>query len=382
MAQRRRANGLGSEWFNAKRNRYEVRITVNGKRRTLTGKTQAEAWANVDALRATMKASGELPPNPTVAEYANVWVRDVLPGTDLARSTREQYDRMLTLYVLPYVGTVRLADLRDRHVRAMLAGLRDSEKSENTRRQARGVLSGMLEQAQRDELVDRNAARLVGRVRGRTEKQQRTMTPEQARALLSEAPGDVWGALVALLLESGVRKGEALGLSWAAVDLDADPPEIRIRQAIKKSGHALYLDEPKTPGSVRTIHVPGVAARLKAWKATQAGHRLALGPDWGGEWADADLVFTDEAGSPLHPDRVNIVIKRMTTRALGEPWTPHELRHTAASLMLAAGVDLKHVSERLGHSSIRVTADVYAHLLKDSQVDAANSLAGMLYTDA
>jgi integrase len=93
-----------------------------------------------------------------------------------------------------------------------------------------------------------------------------------------------------------------------------------------------------------------------------------------------DLVFTSPIGTPLDPHRVGRAVKSITTEAVGEPWTPHEMRHSAASLMLAQGVPLKTVSETLGRSSIRVTADVYGHLLEPAKTEAADAMDRVLFS--
>jgi integrase len=118
---------------------------------------------------------------------------------------------------------------------------------------------------------------------------------------------------------------------------------------------------------------------LRRHRATQAGERLAFGSGWGGHWTPLALVFTSTIGTPLDPDRVNRKVQTITEAAGLGRWTPHELRHSAASILLATGVPLKVVSEMLGHSSIRVTADVYGHLLGPARQEAADAMASALW---
>jgi integrase len=262
----------------------------------------------------------------------------------------------------------------------MLKRLTDQGLSPATIRQARSVLSRALRTAEIDGLIVRNPARLVDAVR-QTNAEGRTLTPQQARTLLTACQGHEHEALVPTLLSLGLRKGEALGLSWRDVDLDGSPARVSVRRALKKDGRGgLYLDEPKTARSKRTIHLPAqLVDVLRAHRKRQAAERLKFGPGWGGHWAEHDLVFTNSVGAPLDPDRVNRKVQELTIEAGLGKWTPHELRHSAASLLIAQNVPLKVVSEMLGHSSIRVTADVYGHLLDDARAEAATAMSEILW---
>jgi integrase len=275
---------------------------------------------------------------------------------------------------------VRLDQLAPAHVRQMLTKLREQNLSPNTQRLARSVLRRALRTAEAEGYVNRNAAALVDGVKvGRSDG--RTLTPEQARALLSHVAGSEWEALVVVMLSTGLRKGEALALSWSDLNLEVSPAVLSVRRALKKKAiGGTYLDEPKTAGSRRTIHLSSpVVEVLRRHRVAQAEQRLAFGSGWGGAWAKHDLVFTTSIGTALDPDRVNRVMKQITTEAGVGTWTPHELRHSAASLLLAQNVPLKTVSELLGHSSIRITADVYGHLLEPARTEAADAMEAALW---
>lgn len=376
----KRSNGSGSISYNRDRKRYEVRLTIDGRRRKVVGKTQDEAWERADLLRRSTDVSVTLPPEVTVGRFLNYWLTEVLPDADLSQVTRDGYERMCRLYLVPTLGRIRIDQLTPQHVRSMMRKLREQGLSPNTIRQARSVLRRALRTAEADGLVTRNVAKIVDGVKvGRSSG--RTLTPEQARKLLDGARGHECGALLTVLLSLGLRKGEALGLSWPDLELDATPPTLTVTKSVKKTSNgALYIDEPKTTGSVRRLHLPAPTVDvLRAHRIEQAEQRLAFGPGWGGDWARYDLVFTTSIGTPMDPDRVNRMIKSLTTELLGEPASPHVMRHTAASLLLAQNVPLKTVSEMLGHSSIRVTADVYGHLLEPARTEAADAMTEALW---
>ena len=394
---KRRANDLGGLYWRDDRKRWEATITVASevvdhddegrpkyrqKRRTVTGATQEEALAKLDALRDDIAAEqlGHVPPTATLARYLGSWFSDVLPGSDLAPTTADQYERIARLYIIPTIGKVKLEDIKPPTVRRMLATLTDQGLSPATARQARSVLSAALQQAVFDGLILSNPVRGVRSPR-QTATGGRTLTPDEARTLLSAAQGHEYEALVYVLLSLGLRRGEALGLSWADVDLDGKSPRLTVRRALKKDARdRTYLDEPKTQRSRRTIHLPGTLVDvLRRHKVRQAEQRLAFGEGWGGRWAEEDLVFTSSIGTALDPRRVTRTVEAIAIDAGLGKWTPHELRHSAASLLLAQNVPLKVVSEMLGHSSIRVTADVYGHLLDDARAEAATAMETALW---
>jgi integrase len=383
---RKNSNGSGSIYKDASSGRWVGAITIGtddtGRpvRRKVTARTQQEARDRLDSLRRSVAVGDALPAEMTVAQFLEHWRTDVLPLADVSPVTRTGYARIVKLYIVPTIGRVRLDELEPHHVRKMLTKLRDQGLSPNTMRQARSVLRRALRTAEVDGLVTRNVARLVDGVKvGRPEG--RTLTPEQARKLLREAQGHEVGALVTVLLMLGIRKGEALGLGWRELDLDATRPTLTIARSLKKSEDgSVYLDEPKTAGSRRTLHIPApVVDVLRAHRLDQKRGRLAFGKGWGGPWLGYELVFTSSVGSPLDPDRVNRQVKKLTAELLGDEWTPHEMRHSAASIMLGVGVPLKTVSETLGHSSIRVTADVYGHLLEPARAEAAEAMTAALF---
>lgn len=382
----KRANAEGSLYWREERKRWEARITVGRKpdgtliRRTVTGRTRAEALDRLDKLRRADDLAAGLPVDMTVERFLAYWTGEVLPTSGIAQTTADGYRRVVRLYINPTVGRVRLEELAPAHVRRMLTDLRDQGLSPNTQRLARSVLRRALRTAEVEGYVTRNVAALVDGVRlGRPKG--RTLTPDQARTLLTAAHGTEYEALVTVLLSLGLRKGEALGLCWDDLDLDSTPATLTVRQALKKaSDGSTYLDEPKTAGSRRVVHIPRpVVETLRRHRVGQAEERLAFGSGWGGRWAGHDLVFTTSIGTPHDPDKVNRAVKNLTATAGLGTWTPHELRHSAASLLLAQGVPLKQVSDLLGHASIRITADVYGHLLEPAKTEVADAMETALW---
>jgi integrase len=238
----------------------------------------------------------------------------------------------------------------------------------------RVVLRAALNQAIRWNLVARNAAELVESPRVRR-FEIKPLTPEQARQLLDAAKGSRLEALCAVALACGLRMGEILGLRWQDVDLDAR--RLAVRQSIQRQrGAGLVAVEPKTERSRRTIEVPApLIAALKAHRLRQIEERLAEGS----HWHDGGLVFASAVGTGIEPRNLHRAFKALLKRAGLPDIRFHDLRHSAASLMLAQGVPLRVVMEVLGHSSISLTADTYSHVMPSLVRDATEKAAAILF---
>ncbi len=382
----KRGNGEGTITRNPSRNRWEARLTVgqtvDGRqvRRKVTGATRAEVAKRLRELRDHTDA-GRSPARRdlTVGRFLDEWIADVLPGS-VAATTAVQYRDVVRLYVKPHLGRKHLATLNARDVARMLADLEAQGLSPNTRRLARSILRRALRWAEAEGMVARNAAAIAHGVKvGGTEG--RTLTIDQARALLASLEGHRLEAAFTVALALGLRRGELLGLAWDDLALDATPARLTVHRALKRiPGTGLVLDETKTRGSRRTMHVPGpVVVALRDHRRRQAAERLVLGAEWVPLPLGADLLFRTPFGTPLDPDNFRNICYTVTKAAGLGRWSPHELRHSAASLLIAMGVPLKTVSESLGHSSIRVTADVYGHLMEPARAEAADAMASVLW---
>jgi integrase len=210
-------------------------------------------------------------------------------------------------------------------------------------------------------------------------KKSRTMQPSEVKDLLSSIVGDRIEPVLHVMLATGLRRSEVLGLCWGNVDLTASPATLQISHALKRERSGLVFGEPKTRRTKRVLYIPDVTARiLREHRVTQMRERLEFGPGWGGEWVEHDFVFTTPVGTPIDPSNFAKALSKATRFAGLGSWSPHEFRHTAASLMIASGVPLKQASEALGHSSIAVTADVYGHLLAPSTA-TADAMAHVMY---
>lgn len=207
--------------------------------------------------------------------------------------------------------------------------------------------------------------------------ESKMLSPDQARTFIDAARGESLEALYNVALSLGLRMGEALGLRWQDIDLDRRTLIVnRILERIGRGdGSKLMLVEPKTSRSRRTVNLPDAAARaLRAHKVRQLEERLMAGA----RWQDQGLVFPSTIGTPLEPHTLHDDFKRILVKAKLPDIRFHDLRHSAASLMLAQGIPLRSIQEVLGHSSITLTANLYAHVGEQLKREAADAMDAVL----
>lgn len=279
----------------------------------------------------------------------------------------------MRLHLKPALGEIKLPALRGDQVQRLLAEKTDSGLSSRSVQYIHSVLHRALKHAVRWGLVVRNVAELADSPRVQR-RPMKTLTPEQARTFLAGTRDDRLHALYVVALFTGMRQGEILGLHWADVDLERCT--IHVVSALQPiKGQGIVQSELKTDASRRQIvvSVPVVAA-LRRHRTRQLEERLFFGPDW----TDTGLVFTTGHGKPLH----NSVVTHDFQDALERLGLPrlrfHDLRHTAATLLLAQGTHPKIVQEMLGHAQIALTLDTYSHVLPSMQAEAAEKMRSLL----
>jgi integrase len=299
----------------------------------------------------------------------------------LKPSSHASYQWLGKKYIMPALANVRLCQLDAGTLNAFMARMLEDGLSPRTVQYAHAVIRSALATAEKQDLVRRNVARLAD-VPPQVNSNVKPLEPHQAVALLAAVKGHRLEALYSVALAVGLRRGEALGL--ARPDIDLDDATLTVRRTlnrVKAEGErgALVFSSPKTKGSRRTIPLPDFAVRaLRQHLECQDRERRLMGEDWKGardaDGSSLDLVFTTTIGTPIEPRNLLGHLKP-TLAALNIPhhrW--HDLRHTAASLLIANGASLHDVKEILGQSQIRLTADLYGHLYMSA---ARKVVAGM-----
>jgi len=205
--------------------------------------------------------------------------------------------------------------------------------------------------------------------------ERRVLDENEAAVFLKACNEKPNGLIFEFALLSGMRPEEYLALQWR--DLSFERNTAQVRRALVRHKKSWRFQEPKTKGSKRTVTIPASLSRkLAIHKRLQAEHRLAIGS----EWQAHDLVFCSEFGTPLSiPNLTYRYFRPILEKAKLPQMRLYDLRHSHATLLLAADEHLKVVSERLGHSTIRLTADTYSHVLEGMQQGTASKLESMLY---
>ena len=341
---------------------------VNGRRVYRYARTRAEAAAKLTlALKATADGIALPSEQQTVAEFLTAWLEESARRS-LRPSTYRSYRQIVRDHVLPEIGSVRLARLTPQQVQRLINHRLESGLSPQSVVYVRGVLRRALNEALRWGLVTRNVATLVQPPRVRRYEIS-PLDAEQAQRLLTAIRGDRLEALFSVALAVGLRQGEALGLRWVDVDLDADV--LHIRHALQAINGQLVLVDPKTTRSRRSIQLPSLAVdALRAHRTRQAAERTRVGE----AWSDQGFVFTSQLGRPLHGATVTHRFQQLLAAAGLPRQRFHDLRHGCATLLLAQGVSPRVVMDVLGHSAITLTPNTYSHVVPALQSEAAHRM--------
>jgi integrase len=368
-----------------KGNRYYVVVdepTEDGRRRRRwhgSWTTKKEAGTALTAILGKIDSGSYVP--PSAATLGGFLVDEWLPAmrTRLRPSTIGSYETIVGAYVVPRIGDVKLQRLTPARLNVFYAGLLDDGAkrggglSPTSTRNVHRVLHRALADAVRWDRLPKNPADFADPPRtGRGEMV--TWTAAELRAFLAHSDGDDLAALWRLLASTGLRRGEALGLRWADIDLDGG--HIAVQRALSYVGAEAVLGDVKTSRSRRRVTIPTkTVVSLRAHRARQLETRLLVGP---GYRDDLDLVFAAPDGSPLRPATVSRRFARLVTEAELPTLTLHGLRHSWATLALSAGVPLKVASEVLGHASTTITADTYQHVTPAMVEDATERVAALI----
>lgn len=356
--QRRRPNNDGSVYQRKSDGRWTGALSLaRGRRKYFSGRTQREVLDKLTKARRDLQQGVEpAPERRRVGEYLTRWLEDTAKPK-LRPSTYQSYSQIIRLHLLPDLGKIPLFRLTREDVQALLRKKTSEGKSPRTVGYIRAVLRHALRQAVIDGDLARNVAALATPPRI-PHHEITPLTLEQAKQLLAAAKGDRLEAFYVVTLSLGLRRGEGLGLRWSDVDLSEGI--IRVSQSLLEVGGKLIISEPKSARSRRQLPLPPRALEaMKAHRARQLQERLQAGP----KWQDTGFVFTSTIGTPVQPRNVFRDFRAMLQRANLPPIRLHDLRHSAATLLLAQNVPARTIMEILGHSQISVTMDLYSHVM-------------------
>jgi integrase len=342
------------------------------KRKQVYGKTRREVAEKLTAVQHDVQQG--LPvvtERQTVEQFLNRWLEDSVKPT-VRPKTYQSYAQMTRLHIVPSIGRVELTKLSPQQVQAWLNRKMTSGLAPRTVSYMRSILRQALEQACRWGLVARNVAKLIDPP-AVPQHEMKFLSPVQARQLMAAAAETRFEALIYVAL-LGLRQGEILGLRWSDIDLEAGT--LQVRHQLQRIDGQYRLVEPKSEKGRRMVSLPAfVMTGLRGHRARQLQDRLLAGAAWQGEaW---DLVFCTQRGTPLEARNLLRDFKKLLERASLPDMRFHDLRHSAATLLLAKGVPERVVMEILGHSQLSQTMR-YSHVIPKLQQEAARKLDELL----
>ena len=364
----RRGNQEGSVEWRPKENRWRGRMMFDGKRIYVYGITrkavldQFKKARQIHDLGLPINAGRE-----SLERFLERWLEDCVKARCRPR-TYALYKQQVKAHIVPTIGTIALDKLTPQEIQQRLIAAKLAAGLQGrTVRHIRAVLRSALSQAEKWLLVPRNVAKLTEPPRNKR-RDAHIFTPEQANQFVKACEGHRLGALYVAMLALGVRLGEALGLKWE--DVDVEKRTVFIRRALQRVQNAdgstqLRLVEPKSDASYRVVSIPAsVVPILIKHRATQNRERLLAGE----RWREDDVIFTSTIGTPLDERNVRREFYALLKAHALSRIRLHDLRHSCATILLAAGEHPKVVQELLGHSSVQLTLDTYSHLLPDLQL--------------
>lgn len=350
----------------------------NGKRKT---KWRGGYPTKREALKALTKYNHELNTGTYIEETdmtTGAWLDEWLSkwSPHLKPYTRRGRE-FIVAQIKAEIGNVPLRKLSAQHIQGMVNKYQTVGTSAGRGPLAASTigkhmtcLSAALNKAADLELIRRNPCRAV--VRPRIEREELTvLESDEVQRLLRECREEPFYMPVLLAITTGMRRGEIIALRWQDVDLEQGALLVR-RNAVQLAKGEVAFNETKT-SKPRVIALPAfVVAELRKHRTIQKTQRMAAG----NRWQEGDLVCSTELGEPFKPEWLSFRFSYFA-KGHGFPVTFHGLRHSHASLLLAQGVHMKVVQERLGHTKLAMTMDTYSHLSKGMQEDAARGLESL-----
>ncbi len=379
----RKDERTGTWWFVV-----DVGVGPDGKRRQAKRRgfpTKRAAQEDFDRLKVSVHNSSYVAPKrQRVGEYLEDWLE--IAEQSVAASTFASYRRNLRVHVIPRIGGVQLQALDSVHLNRLYAELLASGRADHrsgglaprTVVYIHTILRRALKDAVKSGRIVRNPADAATKPGKRRQKvargEMRTWTATELERFLRAEAGTRYGPAFLFLATTGCRRGEALGLRWSDVDLEAGCA--RIRQTVTAIDHAVHIAAATKTEDGRLLELDGrTVSVLRSHRAAQLQERLLVGVGY----VDNNIVFALPDGRPYHPERFSREFDRRVARHGLRRIRTHDLRHTWATLALQSGLDAKIVCDRLGHASPVVTLTVYREVTRPMASDAAERVASIIF---
>jgi integrase len=368
---RRRGHNEGSI-YQRDSGRWRAQVTINGKRLTATKNTKKEAQ---EWLRQTLSQVDKgLTYSAAVTSYGDFLTAYLRNKQDkLRQSTFEQYRRVANKYILPALGDVKFKDLKPAVVQRFYDHLVEQGVGKRMVQITHAVVHSSLEHAESINLIQRNPSKGMN-LPAVPKRKTEIWSEAEVTAFMIAVQGQRNEHMYHLALTTGMRQGELLGLQWKDIDWLKGTLLI-VRQAFLPEGGGYTFVEPKTRNGIRMVDLSAVDIDILRLQISKVDEQRAFA---GERWIENDLVFPSNVGTPQSRWGIEKEFKKCIADAGVSVIRFHDLRHTAASLMLNHGVQAFIVSRRLGHSTVQITMDLYGHILPGAQQQAADLMGELV----
>ena len=370
---KRRANNEGTVYKRTNKG-WRAQVTINGQRLSYTAKTQKECQ---DWLKETIQQINQgftyEGANTTVKEFLTNWLVSI--SSSRSKGTITLYQRTVNKEILPILGQLKLTDLKPDLIQRFYDHKIKNGQSAHAVHTAHKVLNIAIQHAVRLGCIVRNPCKeTVPPKPEQTEMQSYDENQVQTLLTTSQVIKDKYYPLYYLAIHTGMRQAELFGLKWE--DLDRERRTLQVhRQVARMKGGGFEFTKPKSKSGNRTITLGVQTVEVLKLHRKQVWE---LQKKVGDDWTDLNLIFPTRVGTPI----LGSNLRRGFRKLLKESGLPkirfHDLRHTAASLMLNYGISVLIVSRRLGHSKPSITLDVYGHLIPSKQEEAAELMDELL----
>lgn len=374
----KRANGEGTVSQRAD-GRWMAQVYVNQSdgrrvRRTVYAWTRKEVDRKLADLRDRSEDGRVITPvRLTLEAYLEEWLTQIV-AVRVRPNTLAAYRYNAERYLFPDLGRKRLATLSARELRLYFESLRRRGVGERTVKYVHSTLRAALEDAVREEVIDKNPASLV-RVPSPARVERVPLSVDEVRMLLKAVGDDRLRAMFVVFAMLGMRRSEVLGLRWEDVDLEEG--FLQVRRGLQRVNGELMVLPTKTLRSRRTIPLPHVVLDvLTQHRAAQEVERVSLAQ----RWPASTYVFTTPIGTPIDPRNCTRVVQEACRRAGVRVVRLHDFRHGCVSVLLGLGVPPRTAMDIAGHSTIEMTMNVYGHVSLDEKREALDKL-GSLFED-
>lgn len=372
MTKRRRP--LGS-LIQVGRNKFRIRVdkTIGGKRvtrsRTVHGTRRAARLAITELYQDIVQGTIAYGTDPRYGHFFRNWLEETL-APRVTPKTKVDYSNAAELYILPTLADKRLSKISYSQIQRLYNGMVNRGYSPSTVRYVHAVLSGSLTDAVRQQLIPSNPAQAVSLPKLDRRREIHAMTEREAARFIAASRKSIHYALYALLLETGVRPGEAFGLTWQKTSLTERTIFIDTSVSVD-SARQPTLKDTKSARGRRKISISQELATILEQHQTRTAHL----PN------PHNLVFPRIDGTPIYPKNFSKRDFKQTLQRAGlsPKFRLYDLRHTAATILINAGTHIKVVSERLGHASIQLTLDTYAHVHPEIEAEAGRVIAKRIF---